>query len=186
MIAIYCCRAGRRALLEASVWLREEAAFHRSVIRTGQAEVADGGPVLFDEIGDMIYMPKRNSSRLGTKRKVYRWGARRSCSRIHPNHGCDPIRDGAPDVEERVSSKTCIFASKSCVDSPIRYHFGSGGDEITLLIDYYLEKFSARFGRETGRGSARKRMQLYYTTNGRVILGTDELDGRESKIDTHS
>ena len=111
----------------------------------GKLKLADGGTVLFDEIGDMSLYAQAKILRVIETKEVYPLGARRSVP-VDIRIMAATNRDLERQTSRNEFRKDLYFRLNVALIQlvPLR----DRRDDIPLLIDHYLEKFSARFGRE--------------------------------------
>src|SRR5262245_34374441 len=139
------CAALPDGLLESELFGYERGAFtgaHSSF--PGKLKLADGGTVLFDEIGDMSSYAQAKILRIIETKEVYPLGGRRSVPldiRIiaATNRNLDQrmaINEFRQDLYFRLNVARVHLP-------PLRER----KEDIPLLIDHYVEKFAAQFGR---------------------------------------
>src|SRR5215472_482906 len=139
------CAALPDGLLESELFGYERGAFtgaHSSF--AGKLKLADGGTVLFDEIGDMTPYAQAKILRVIETKEVYPLGGRRSVPL--------DIRIMAAtnrDLDRRMASNEFrqdlyLRLNVARVRLPA---LRERKDDIQLLIDHYVEKFAAQLGR---------------------------------------
>jgi DNA-binding NtrC family response regulator len=119
-------------------------------------KLADGGTVLFDEIGEMSPYAQAKILRFIETKEVYPLGGRRSVPvdvRIIAATNCDLEHEMAnrgfrQDLYFRLNVARIKLP-------PLRER----KDDIPLLIDHFVQRFSARFGREI-RGFTEEALEL--------------------------
>src|SRR5262249_7085926 len=139
------CAAIPDGLLESELFGYERGAFTGATSSyCGKLKLADGGTVLFDEIGDMSPYAQAKILRVIETREVYPLGGRRSVPldiRIIAATNRDLERQVSrnefrPDLYFRLNVARVELP-------PLRER----KDDIPLLIDHCMQKFSTRFGR---------------------------------------
>lgn len=140
------CAALPDGLLESELFGYEKGAFTGAVSSyPGKLKLADGGTVLFDEIGDMSLSAQTKILRVIESREVYPLGGRRSVPldiRI--------IAATNRDLEKQLS-KNEFRQDLYFRVNVARVHLPSlrdRRDDIPLLIDYFVNECNARFGRQ--------------------------------------
>jgi transcriptional regulator with PAS, ATPase and Fis domain len=139
------CAALPDGLLESELFGYERGAFTGAISAySGKLKLADGGTVLFDEIGDMSPYAQAKILRVIETKEVYPLGGRRSVPldiRI--------IAATNRDLERQVSKNEFrhdLYFRLNVARihlPPLRER----RDDIPLLIDHFVQEFSARFGR---------------------------------------
>src|SRR5215813_1705252 len=139
------CAALPDGLLESELFGYERGAFTGATSSYfGKLKLADGGTVLFDEIGDMSPYAQAKILRVIETREVYPLGGRRSVPldiRI--------IAATNRDLDQRMASnefRQDLYFRLNVARvrlPPLRER----KDDIQLLIDHYEEKFAGQFGR---------------------------------------
>jgi DNA-binding NtrC family response regulator len=151
------CAALPDGLLESELFGYERGAFTGAVTAyAGKLKLADGGTVLFDEIGDMSLYAQAKILRVIEAKEVYPLGGRRSAPldvRI--------IAATNKDLDRKVS--------KSEFRQDLYYRFDVARvrlpslrerkDDIPLLIDHYVQNFTRQFGRNIA-GFSEEAMEL--------------------------
>jgi DNA-binding NtrC family response regulator len=140
------CAALPDGLLESELFGYERGAFTGATSSyAGKLKLADGGTVLFDEIGDMSPYAQAKILRVIETREIYPLGGRRSVPldiRI--------IAATNRDLDQRIASnefRQDLYFRLNVARirlPPLRER----KDDIHLLIDHYVEKFATQFGRE--------------------------------------
>jgi transcriptional regulator with PAS, ATPase and Fis domain len=139
------CAALPDGLLESELFGYEKGAFTGATSSySGKLKLADGGTVLFDEIGDMSPYAQAKILRVIETKEVYPLGGRRSVPldiRIiaATNRDLDQrmaINEFRQDLYFRLNVARVRLP-------PLRER----KDDIQLLIDHYVEKFAVQFGR---------------------------------------
>src|SRR5262245_61478831 len=139
------CAALPDGLLESELFGYERGAFTGAVSSyAGKLKLADGGTVLFDEIGDMSPYAQAKILRVIETREVYPLGGRRSVPldiRIiaATNRNLDQ-RIATNEFRQDLYFRLNVARVRL---PPLRER----KDDIQLLIDHYVEKFAAQFGR---------------------------------------
>jgi transcriptional regulator with PAS, ATPase and Fis domain len=139
------CAALPDGLFESELFGYERGSFTGATSSySGKLKLADGGTVLFDEIGDMSPYAQAKILRLIETKEVYPLGGRRSVPldiRI--------IAATNRDLERQVSKNEFrqdlyfrINVARIHLP-PLREH----KEDIPLLTDHFVQKFSAQFGR---------------------------------------
>lgn len=144
LIAINCA-ALPDGLVESELFGYEKGAFTGAVSSyPGKLKLADGGTVLFDEIGDMSLYAQAKILRVIETKEVYPLGARRSVP-VDIRIMAATNRDLERQLSRNEFRKDLYFRLSVALIRlvPLRER----RDDIPLLIDHYLQKFSARFGR---------------------------------------
>src|SRR5262249_36132846 len=132
-------------LLESELFGYERGAFTGATSSySGKLKLADGGTVLFDEIGDMSPYAQAKILRVIETKEVYPLGGRRSVPldiRIiaATNRDLDQ-RMANSDFRQDLYFRLNVARVRL---PPLRER----KDDIQLLIDHYVEKFAAQFGR---------------------------------------
>ena len=151
------CAALPDGLLESELFGYERGAFTGAVSSyAGKLKLADGGTVLFDEIGDMSPYSQAKILRVIETKEVYPLGARRGVPldiRIIAATNRDLDRQMASN-EFRQDLYFRLNVAR--VDLP---SLRERKDDIPLLIDHCMQKFSARFGRGI-EGFSKEAMEL--------------------------
>jgi DNA-binding NtrC family response regulator len=139
------CAALPDGLLESELFGYERGAFTGAMSSySGKLKLADGGTVLFDEIGDMSPYAQAKILRVIETKEVYPLGGRRSVPldiRI--------IAATNRDLDERMAIsefRQDLFFRLNVARvhlPPLRER----KQDIPLLIDHFVQKFSAQFGR---------------------------------------
>ena len=139
------CAALPDGLLESELFGYERGAFtgaHSSF--PGKLKLADGGTVLFDEIGDMSSYAQAKILRMIETREVYPLGGRRSIP-LDISIIAATNRDLELQVSKNEFRQDLYFRLNVA-----RVHLPplrERGNDIQLLIDHYVQKFSAQLGR---------------------------------------
>ena len=138
------CAALPDGLLESELFGYERGAFTGAISSyAGKLKLADGGTVLFDEIGDMSPYAQAKILRVIETKEIYPLGGRRSVPL--------DIRIMAAtnrDLDQRMASnefRQDLYYRLNVARvrlPPLRER----KDDIQLLIDHYVEKFSCPFG----------------------------------------
>ena len=151
------CTALPDGLLESELFGYEKGAFTGAVSSyPGKLKHAQGGTVLFDEIGDMSPYAQAKILRVIETKEVYPLGGRRSVPldiRI--------VAATNRDVERQVS-KNQFRQDLYFRLNVARVHLPplrERRDDIPLLIDHFVEEFSARLGRRI-EGFSNEAMEL--------------------------
>jgi len=151
------CTALPDGLLESELFGYEKGAFTGAVSSyPGKLKLAQGGTVLFDEIGDMSPYAQAKILRVIETKEVYPLGGRRSVPldiRI--------VAATNRDVERQVS-KNQFRQDLYFRLNVARVHLPplrERRDDIPLLIDHFVEEFSARLGRRI-EGFSNEAMEL--------------------------
>jgi transcriptional regulator with PAS, ATPase and Fis domain len=140
------CAALPDGLLESELFGYERGAFTGATSSyPGRLKIADGGTVLFDEIGEMSHYAQAKILRAIESKEVYPLGGRRSVPidlRIMAatNRDLDhemAINGFRQDLYFRLNVARINLP-------PLRER----QDDIPLLIDYFSEKFGRQFGRQ--------------------------------------
>ena len=166
LIAINCA-ALPDGLLESELFGYERGAFTGAVSSyPGKLKLADGGTVLFDEIGDMSLYAQAKILRVIETKEVYPLGARRSVP-VDIRIMAATNRDLERQMSRSEFRKDLYFRLNVALIHlvPLRER----RDDIPLLIDHYYRN-SPRDSDENRRGLARRRWISYYATNGRVTF----------------
>src|SRR5215813_11454353 len=139
------CAALPDGLLESELFGYEKGAFTGAQSSyAGKLKLADGGTVLFDEIGDMSPYAQAKILRVIETKEVYPLGGRRSVPldvRI--------IAATNRDLDQRMASnefRQDLYFRLNVARvhlPPLRER----RDDIQLLIDHYVQKFAAQLGR---------------------------------------
>jgi transcriptional regulator with PAS, ATPase and Fis domain len=139
------CAALPDGLLESELFGYERGAFTGATSSySGKLKLADGGTVLFDEIGDMSPYAQAKILRVIETKEVYPLGGRRSVPldiRI--------IAATNRDLDQRMANnefRDDLYFRLNVARihlPPLRER----RDDIPLLIDHFVQKFSTRFGR---------------------------------------
>jgi transcriptional regulator with PAS, ATPase and Fis domain len=139
------CAALPDGLLESELFGYERGAFTGATSSyAGKLKLADGGTVLFDEIGDMSPYAQAKILRVIETKEVYPLGGRRSVPldiRI--------IAATNRDLDERIANnefRQDLYFRLNIARvhlPPLRER----KDDIQVLIDHYVEKFAAQLGR---------------------------------------
>jgi transcriptional regulator with PAS, ATPase and Fis domain len=139
------CAALPDGLLESELFGYERGAFTGATSSyCGKLKLADGGTVLFDEIGDMSPYAQAKILRVIETKEVYPLGGRRSVPldiRIiaATNRNLDQ-RMASNEFRQDLYFRLNVARVRL---PPLRER----KDDIQLLIDHYVEKFAAQFGR---------------------------------------
>jgi DNA-binding NtrC family response regulator len=151
------CAALPDGLLESELFGYERGAFTGAVTAyAGKLKLADGGTVLFDEIGDMSLYAQAKILRVIETKEVYPLGGRRGVPldiRIIAATNRDLERqvlknDFRQDLYYRLDVARLRLP-------PLRER----KDDIPLLIDHYVQTFTRRFGRNIA-GFSEEAMEL--------------------------
>lgn len=144
-------------LLESELFGYEKGAFTGAASSyPGKLKLADGGTVLFDEIGDMSPYAQAKILRVIETKEVYPLGGRRSVPvdiRIIAATNRDLDRQMA---RNEFREDLYFRLNVARVDLP---PLRERKDDISLLIDHYVQKFSVKFGR-TIEGFSKEAMEL--------------------------
>jgi len=140
------CAALPDGLLESELFGYERGAFTGATSSySGKLKLADGGTVLFDEIGDMSPYAQAKILRVIETKEVYPLGGRKSVPldiRI--------IAATNRDLDQRIRSnefRQDLYFRLNVARvhlPPLRER----KEDIPLLTDHFLQKFSAQFGKE--------------------------------------
>jgi len=139
------CAALPDGLLESELFGYERGAFtgaHSSF--PGKLKLADGGTVLFDEIGDMSPYAQAKILRVIETKEVYPLGARRSVP-LNVRIIAATNRDLELQVSKNEFRRDLYFRLNVA-----RVHLPplrERKDDIQPLINHYVQKFSAQFGK---------------------------------------
>ena len=167
LIAINCA-ALPDGLLESELFGYERGAFTGAVSSyPGKLKLADGGTVLFDEIGDMSLYAQAKILRVIETKEVYPLGARRSVP-VDIRIMAATNRDLERQMSRSEFRKDLYFRLNVAL-----IHLGttSGAEGRYSTFDRSLSTEIHRAIRtRTWRGSARRRWISYYATNGRVTF----------------
>jgi DNA-binding NtrC family response regulator len=140
------CAALPDGLLESELFGYERGAFTGAHLSyAGKLKLADGGTVLFDEIGEMSTYAQAKILRMIETKEVYPLGGRRSVPvniRIVASTNRDLEHEMSsngfrPDLYFRLNVARIKLP-------PLRER----KEDIPLLIDHFAQQFSAQFGRE--------------------------------------
>jgi len=151
------CAALPDGLLESELFGYERGAFTGAVSSyPGKLKLADGGTVLFDEIGDMSLYAQAKILRVIETKEVYPLGARRSVP-VDIRIMAATNRDLERQMSRNEFRKDLYFRLNVALIQlvPLRER----RDDIPFLLDHYLQKFSARFGRKL-EGFSKEAMQV--------------------------
>jgi two-component system, NtrC family, response regulator HydG len=156
-LVVIHCGALAETLLESELFGHEKGAFTGAQYRKkGSFEVADGGSVFLDEIGDISLKTQTDLLRVLQEREITRVG---SSQPIHVDFRCIAatnknletlVEEGKfrPDLYYRLN----VFRIEL---PPLRER----RDDIPLLVDHFLRKFSASMNKQVTRVS-REAMDL--------------------------
>jgi len=136
------CAAIPENLLESELFGHERGAFTGAVKTTkGKLEIADGGTVFLDEIGDMPPPLQAKLLRVLQERVIERVGGRESIP-IDVRVVCATHRDLALRIEDEVFREDLYFRiGEITIDIP---PLRERGDDVVLLARHFLEKCAAR------------------------------------------
>jgi len=139
------CAALPDGLLESELFGYERGAFTGAVSSyAGKLKLAEGGTVLFDEIGDMSPYAQAKILRMIETREVYPLGGRRSVP-LNIRIIAATNRDLARQLSTNEFRQDLYFRLNVA-----RVHLPplrERTEDVQLLIDHYLDKFGAQFGR---------------------------------------
>ena len=140
------CAALPDGLLESELFGYERGAFTGALSAyAGKLKHADGGTVLFDEIGEMSPYAQAKILRVIESREVYPLGGRRSMPvniRIMAATNRDLDREMAANAfRQDLYFRLNVARIKL---PPLRER----KEDIPLLVDYFAQKFSEQFGRQ--------------------------------------
>ena len=151
------CAALPDGLLESELFGYERGAFTGAISSyAGKLKLADGGTVLFDEIGDMSPYAQAKILRVIETKEVYPLGGRRSVPldiRIIAATNRDLDRESS---KNEFRQDLYFRLNVARIDLP---PLRERKDDVPLLIDHYVQKFSARFGRGI-EGFSKEAMEL--------------------------
>ena len=145
-LVIINCAALPDGLLESELFGYERGAFTGALSSyPGKLKLADGGTVLFDEIGEMSPHAQAKILRVIESKEVYPIGARRSVP-INIRIMAATNRDLDHEMATKGFRQDLYFRLNVARIKlpPLRER----KDDIPLLIDHFAEKISADFGRE--------------------------------------
>jgi transcriptional regulator with PAS, ATPase and Fis domain len=134
-----------RDLVESELFGYEEGAFTgaKKSGKKGKFEIADGGTIFLDEIGDMPLSLQTNLLRVLQEREVTRIGSRHSFPidvRV--------ISATNKDLQKEINNgrfRMDLFYRLNIIDIPIPPLRERSGD-ISLLVEHFVKKFSRRMG----------------------------------------
>jgi DNA-binding NtrC family response regulator len=140
------CAALPDGLLESELFGYERGAFTGATSSyPGRLKIADGGTVLFDEIGEMTHYAQAKILRVIESKEVYPLGGRRSVPidlRIMAATNRDLDHEMATNgFRQDLYFRLNVARIKL---PPLRER----RDDIPLLIDHFSEKFARQFGRQ--------------------------------------
>lgn len=140
------CAAIPDSLLESELFGYERGAFTGAQCsRQGKLELADGGTVFFDEIGDMSQYAQAKILRVIETKEVQRLGGKR-CVRSDLRIIAATNQDlDLPGAELRLRRDLYFRLNVARIHlAPLRERKA----DIPLLFDYYIREFNSQFGRE--------------------------------------
>src|ERR1700690_798441 len=152
-LVVLHCGALAESLLESELFGHEKGAFTGAQYRKkGSFEVADGGTIFLDEIGDISLKTQTDLLRVLQEREITRVGSTRP---IHVDFRCIAatnknieklVEEGhfRPDLYYRLN----VFQIQL---PPLRERRG----DIPVLVDHFLQKFSASMNKRIARVSPR-------------------------------
>jgi DNA-binding NtrC family response regulator len=140
------CAAIPENLLESELFGHEKGAFTGAVqARKGKFEVADGGTIFFDEIGDMPFSLQAKLLRVLEDQEITRLGGYKSFK-----VDVRTIFATAKDLKEAITAGTFrkdLFYRINVVPihlPPLR----DRGEDLTALIDHFLKEYSCKYGKQ--------------------------------------
>jgi transcriptional regulator with PAS, ATPase and Fis domain/tetratricopeptide (TPR) repeat protein len=141
------CAAIPRELLESELFGYEAGAFTGAKRggHPGKFELAEGGTILLDEIGDMPLEMQAKLLRVLQERRVQRIGGTRDI-RLDARVIATTNRDLAEDVE-RGRFRQDLFFRLKVIHIPLP-PLRERPEDIPLLVTHFLELFSARLGKK--------------------------------------
>jgi DNA-binding NtrC family response regulator len=156
------CAALPDGLLESELFGYERGAFTGAVSAyAGKLKHADGGTVLFDEIGEMSPYAQAKILRVIESREVYPLGGRRSMP-VNIRIMAATNRDLEQEMASNGFRRDLYFRLNVARIKlpPLRER----KEDIPLLIDHFAEKFSEVFGRQIG-GFTEEAVELLKTSD---------------------
>ncbi|MCK8827070.1 sigma-54-dependent Fis family transcriptional regulator [Natroniella acetigena] len=154
------CAAIPQSLLESELFGYEEGAFTgaQSKGRPGKFELANGGTLFLDEISEMSLQMQASLLRVLQEREVVRIGGSKAIP-IDVNIVAASNRDLEQEVEEGNFRRDLFFRLNtfSIELPPLRERI----EDIPLLVDYFLQKFSSKLGDKKISAKALKLLQSY-------------------------
>jgi transcriptional regulator with PAS, ATPase and Fis domain len=181
------CAALPDGLLESELFGYERGAFTGAVSSyPGKLKLADGGTVLFDEIGEMSPYAQVKILRVVETKEVYPLGGRRSVP-VDIRIIAATNRDLERQMARNEFREDLYFRlNVARIDLP---PLRERTDDIPLLIDYFAEKFSTRSGQQF-RGFTEKALEVlkayHWPGNVRELMNLIErifIDPPDGKID---
>ena len=140
------CAAIPEDLLESELFGYERGAFTGAVqSKKGKFEVADGGTIFFDEIGDMPISLQAKLLRVLEDQEITRLGSHKSI-RVDVRTIFATAKDLRKAIKERTFRED-LFYRINVVPihlPPLRER----GEDITALAEYFLKIHSAKYGKE--------------------------------------
>jgi transcriptional regulator with PAS, ATPase and Fis domain len=162
------CAAIPRELLESELFGYEAGAFTGAKRggHPGKFELAEGGTILLDEIGDLPLEMQAKLLRVLQERRVQRLGATKEVS-LDTRVIATTNRDLAEDTERGRFRQDLFFRLRVIhVELP---PLRTRTDDIPLLVDHFIRVFSARLGKQVaGVTPELMRMLIDYPWRGNV------------------
>ncbi|BCO08042.1 sigma-54-dependent Fis family transcriptional regulator [Desulfolithobacter dissulfuricans] len=140
------CAAIPEDLLESELFGHEKGAFTGAVQeKKGKFEVADGGTIFFDEIGDMPLGLQAKLLRVLEDQEITRLGSHKS-TKVNVRTIFATAKDLKKAIKERTFRED-LFYRINVVPihlPPLRER----GEDITALAEHFLKIYSAKYGKE--------------------------------------
>lgn len=140
------CAAIPEDLLESELFGYEKGAFTGAVqAKKGKFEVADGGTIFFDEIGDMPLGLQAKLLRVLEEYEITRLGSHKAI-KVNVRAIFATAKDLKKAIEERTFRED-LFYRINVVPihlPPLRER----GEDITTLAEYFLKVYSTKYGKE--------------------------------------
>ncbi|MDD2717538.1 MAG: sigma 54-interacting transcriptional regulator [Candidatus Wallbacteria bacterium] len=153
------CGAIPRELIESELFGYAKGAFTGAQSdRSGKFELAEGGSIFLDEIGELPYDMQSKLLRVLEERRFYPVGAERE-TRVNFRLICASNRDLAEMVKKREFREDLFFRLNNLkiIVPPLRDRPG----DIPVLMDFFLKKYREKLGRPWITGFAPSVLSAY-------------------------
>jgi DNA-binding NtrC family response regulator len=161
------CAALPETLLETELFGHEKGAFTGALKqRKGRFEIADGGTLFLDEIGDISLAVQVKLLRVLQERQFERVGGNETLS-VNVRLICATQRDLKEEIRKG-SFREDLYYRLNVVPIPLP-SLRERREDILLLADHFINKFSRKMGKEiTGLSEEAKTILLKYAFPGNI------------------